>query len=422
MRAELTREQIVSDLQRNHRLNEEWAERLTAAIEAPAGETTLADRRAFADRFGLVERNGACDRHANKIACLAAWRQEMARGLDPQAAEAELGRFLDGARLSSSRLEPALTEWLGLAPGEQRQLYQANLRRGFVAEWPMRFTAIQLQPNGESTRAQRTELLDELCRTPANQLHASKERVFDLIEQRQEQGLGWQQARDEVMGLVGDLDGLGYRFNESDPLLGQAYPLASAHRPQVVDLMRAGYSAEWVIKGLDKLSQEVPGTTFEQRSQALAAMAGPPLQLHVNKFACYDAAVARTRQGVEFDQAWRELRLLLDLGPRSDNPQPLLEQYLSLPHPTTDVRPLQELVHSLPYQQRAEVVQAYQRLVEHGLEPGLAAFQVGQMIKEKRPLNEQLEGLLRVGPGGGVRLGEDSVQVGGIRLPTRRFG
>lgn len=415
---------LEEDLKRNHGLNDEWAERLAAAISRPVTGTTLSQRRAFADRFGLVEREGVCDRHCNKIACLEAWRKEVERGLDPTSAEDGLARFLDGARLSSGRLEPALQEWLSLEPGEPRELYQGNLRRGFIAEWPMLFTTIQLDPGARSTREQRTALLDELCQTSATQLHANKQRVFELIEQRQADGLDWQQARGEVMGLVSDLDGLGYRFSDDDPLLREAYPAVSAHRPQVRDLMHAGYSREWVLKGLTRLSEEVPGSTIEQRSQALCAMAGPPLQLHANKFACFDAAVARTRQGVEFDRAWREVRLLLDLAPSGGDSLPVvLEKFLTGPHPLkelSEVRPLQELVHGLDAESRPEAVQAYQRLVDYGLKPELAAFQVGEMVRQPRPLNEQIDALLRLGPGGGVRTIGAMVQVGGVRIPMRR--
>ncbi|MEW6278793.1 MAG: hypothetical protein AB1758_09240 [Candidatus Eremiobacterota bacterium] len=427
----------------------DWAARLTRAIAAPAGKTTLEERRRAAGCLGLEQRKQSLTYHGAKLDALAAFRAEVERGLTPDEATRCVGAFVDEVP-GPSGVDRALQDYVALKLWQPvpRQLYLKALSLGFSAEWPGRWTGLLQQPLGDSRLKDRVAWLEELCSSSPVQLHARKVEAFELVGRRIRDGLTFEQARDEVRGFLAALaPDRAVQPEPHSPLanysrLGLEDPV---NRGTYVALANRGYAWDWPERILEALKLPCGDLAQVDRLKAFERLAGefrlPPTQL-----ALYQLYRARTGHSEDPEGECRALAAAL--RPRKLEPLMALNTLAETGHdPATVVARIEQgfdpaeaalggsdpeffrLACELPQgnpEMRWDALQAYQLLLQQGTDPVQARRLVASMADSWYPGTNfrQLVGeSLRVAqesPAQGVRLSHGFVQVGPVRVARRR--
>lgn len=299
---------VFLDLIEEKGYNVEWAGKLTHAIADPDPHSTLEQRRSF---FTQHASGPVCQSHGNKVSALELFRQEAAR-TDAAGAADQVGGFLKEVGRPDD-CERALKDYapMGLADPDRRAQYFDLRARGYSGEWTSRMMGELDKPVGDTTRAQRDDLMKELEKLPSLQQHQSKLESLQLVADRMQNGQDFPSARQQVLDYLGRSGPLGGR-----PVDFREFRLHEPERQEVyLKCLEVGMSALFAGQATEKLCPQ-PGAA--QKVAALGELMksnGPALQTHKNKLAALDAMSGRVQQGQSVETARDEVNNLLSRLP-----------------------------------------------------------------------------------------------------------
>lgn len=344
------------------RYSVEWAGKLAHAIADPDKSTTLSQRRDF---FADLAARPVCQYHGDKKSAMELFRQEAAR-TDPTRAASLVGDFLEGVARPEA-CERALQDYrsLGLAEPDRRSQYFELMGRGYSGEWISRMLSELEKPLGDSSLAQRQELLQELEKLPSLKQHQSKVDSLELVADRIRDGLEFGAAHQEVLDFLSHSGPLGGR-----PVDFREHRLHEPERQEAyLKSLKLGMSALYAGQATETVSQPAGSTPSGQQLDALGELVEDhtqALQLHRNKLAALAAMRGRLEHGQSLEAARDQVSDMLSRMPTASSEA--IESALSASTAPTP----------------APVLDRFSQWLEQGLSPQAAARGLSHFSEQGR--------------------------------------